>query len=34
MARTDFNAAYSGVPAWEIGRPQPVFAELAAITRV
>jgi SAM-dependent methyltransferase len=30
MARTDFNAAYSGVPPWEIGRPQPAFAELAA----
>jgi SAM-dependent methyltransferase len=30
VARTDFNAAYSGVPPWDIGRPQPVFAGLAA----
>jgi SAM-dependent methyltransferase len=25
----DFNAAYSSTPAWDIGRPQPAFAELA-----
>lgn len=30
VGRLDFNAAYSGVPPWEIGRPQPVFAQLAA----
>jgi len=24
-----FNEAYRGVPPWDIGRPQPVFAELA-----
>jgi SAM-dependent methyltransferase len=27
---TDFDAAYRGTPPWEIGRPQPAFAELAA----
>ncbi|HXW95607.1 MAG TPA: class I SAM-dependent methyltransferase [Nitrososphaerales archaeon] len=25
-----FNEAYRGVPPWDIGRPQPVFAKLAA----
>ena len=25
----DFNASYSGTPPWDIGRPQPAFAELA-----
>ena len=25
----DFNASYSGTPPWDIGRPQPTFAELA-----
>jgi SAM-dependent methyltransferase len=25
----DFDAAYRGTPPWEIGRPQPAFAELA-----
>ncbi|HWG00838.1 MAG TPA: methyltransferase domain-containing protein [Trebonia sp.] len=26
----DFDAAYRGTPPWEIGHPQPAFAELAA----
>jgi SAM-dependent methyltransferase len=26
----DFNDAYAGTPPWDIGRPQPAFAELAA----
>ena len=26
----DFNVAYSGSPAWEIGRPQAAFTQLAA----
>jgi SAM-dependent methyltransferase len=26
---SDFDAAYRGTPPWEIGRPQPAFAELA-----
>lgn len=30
MDRPDFNATYSGMPPWDIGRPQPVFAELGA----
>lgn len=25
----DFNASYAGTPAWDIGRPQPAFLELA-----
>jgi SAM-dependent methyltransferase len=25
----DFDAAYAGTPPWDIGRPQPAFAELA-----
>jgi SAM-dependent methyltransferase len=28
--REGFDAAYTGTPAWEIGRPQPAIAELAA----
>lgn len=27
---SDFDAAYSGSPPWDTGRPQPAFAELAA----
>ena len=30
MSQRDFNPAYEGVPPWDIGRPQPVFADLAA----
>ena len=26
----DFEASYAGTPPWDIGRPQPVFAELAS----
>ena len=25
----DFDAAYSGTPPWDIGRPQPAFLALA-----
>jgi ubiquinone/menaquinone biosynthesis C-methylase UbiE len=27
---TEFEAAYAGTPPWDIGRPQPAFASLAA----
>jgi cyclopropane fatty-acyl-phospholipid synthase-like methyltransferase len=26
--RRDFEAAYTGIPPWDIGRPQPVYVEL------
>lgn len=29
-ARANFDAAYAGTPPWDIGRPQPAFAGLAA----
>ncbi len=28
-SRRDFDASYAGTPAWDIGRPQPAFLELA-----
>jgi SAM-dependent methyltransferase len=27
---SDFDASYAGTPAWDIGRPQPAFLELAS----
>lgn len=29
VALSEFHSAYTGAPAWEIGRPQPVFVRLA-----
>ncbi len=28
-SRRDFDASYAGTPAWDIGRPQPAFLDLA-----